>query len=124
MSMKTKEDDRTSVRAVGAALVAAQGQPQGLPLQNRGNKARMSMKTKEDDKKSSSPEVEKSRSRGVEKVKNRMLDRGMPVIGDAAVGSSTSELLDFSTFLRERTLNVYENKAQELECTPKLRQIK
>jgi len=70
----------------------------------------MSMKTKEDDKKSSSPEVEKSRSRGVEKVKNRMLDRGMPAIGDAAVGSSASELLDFSTFLNERTLNVYENK--------------
>ena len=50
-----------SRRTVGAALVAALGQavsrrmaacgqPQGLPLQNRRNKARMSMKTKGNDK--------------------------------------------------------------------------
>ena len=36
----------------------------------------------------------------------------MPAAHAAAVGSSTPELLDFSTFLRERTLNVYENKGQ------------
>jgi len=70
------------------------------------------MKTKDDDKKSRSREVEESRSRGVEKFRDQMRDRSMPAPCEATVGSSTPELLDFSTFLKERTLNVYENKGR------------
>jgi len=53
------------------------------------------MKTKEEDKKSRSRDVEKSRSPGLEKFRNRMRDRSMPAPRDTAVGSSTPELLDF-----------------------------
>jgi len=59
--------------------------------------------------------VKESRSRGVEKFMNLMQERSMPAPREAPVGSPTPELLFFSTFPRERTLNVYENKGPLLE---------
>jgi len=50
--MKTKENDKKSMMAARVGLVAASGQPPGLPLQKRTNEPEMSMKTKEKDRKS------------------------------------------------------------------------